>query len=230
MKNLFYIALFGMVALMSQSCGGADNKNSDSETTESVESVDTLQAQKETNPLGELHFQIKPDVSYSDFSKTWKFTVDYIILSNDTGEYLLYDDANGEIYDTFAFAFFCVYEVVSSYMDSLDCNFKSEEEAYAKWDEEYAPQIEPYLELCFNMPIAVNVCPKQIQEWFNKAYYNYKDKGMYLDDSGYGFRHYKFPNTGLGNLDWLFSIYRIDKEEDGYDGALAFGTDIDWNI
>lgn len=229
MKKLFYMALFCIVALMSQSCGGAGNKNSDSETSESVESVDTLQALKETDPLGGLHFQIKPNVSYNEYSKTWQVSVDYIILSKDTGEYLLYDDANGESYDTFAFAFFCVQEVVSSYMRSLDCTFKSEEEFYAKWVEEYAPQIEPYLKLCFNMPVAVNVCPKQIQEWFNKAYYNYKDKGMYLDDSGYGFRHYKFPNTSFGNVDWRFSIYRLN-DEDGYDGALAFDTGIDWNI
>lgn len=138
-----------------------------------------------------------------------------LIVCDDSGTPIMYDDENAANYDSFAFAFFCAQEVVNGYSTNFNSTFSSESEALNKWKSDYAPQIEPYLGLCLNMPVAANVCPPQIQELFNEAYYDYKDENMYLEDSGYGFRKYRIGNSYL-------RIYRFgDEEHPEYYGALT---------
>lgn len=216
MKNLFYIALFGMVALMSQSCGGADNKNSDSETTDTETENAATEKEESSESSSGISFKIVPTIW--EYEGEWRINSPYLvplIVCDDSGSPIMYDDENAVNYDSFAFAFFCAKSVVSNYDFNINSTFSSESEALNKWKSDYAIQVEPYLGLCLNMPVAANVCPPHIQELFNEAYYDYKDKNMYLEDSGYGFREYGIGNSSL-------RIYRYDDEDHPeYHGALA---------
>lgn len=216
MKKLFYMALFGMVALMSQSCGGADNKNSDSETTDTETENAATEKEESSESSSGISFKIMPSIW--EYEGKWRITINYkpLIVCDDSGSPIMYDDENAVNYDSFAFAFFCAKRVVYNYdFNNINSTFSSESEALNKWKSDYAIQVEPYLGLCLNMPVAANVCPPHIQELFNEAYYDYKDKNMYLEDSGYGFRKYRIGNSSL-------RIYRYDDEDHPeYHGALA---------
>lgn len=232
MKKLFYMALFGMVALMSQSCGGADNKNSDSETTDTETENAATEKEESSESSSGISFKIIPELIQFDRytpEKVGKWYINRpcgIIVCDDSGTPIMYDDENAENYDSFAFAFFCANIVAHNFINKNYDNFSfaSESEALNKWESDYVPQIEPFLELCLNMPVAANVCPPQIQEWFNKVYYDNKDKNMYLEDSGYGFRSYEIDNPNfMGNRPYI-RIYRFDDESHPeYYGALAIG-------
>lgn len=215
MKKLFYMALFGMVALMSQSCGGADNKNSDSETTDTETENAATEKEESSESSSGISFKIMPSIW--EYEGKWRININYkpLIVCDDSGSPIMYDDENAVNYDSFAFAFFCAKRVVYNYDFNINSTFSSESEALNKWKSDYAIQVEPYLGLCLNMPVAANVCPPHIQELFNEAYYDYKDKNMYLEDSGYGFRKYRIGNSSL-------RIYRYDDEDHPeYHGALA---------
>ena len=202
---------------MSQSCGGADNKNSDSETTDTeTENAATEKEESSENSSG-ISFKIVPEIW--KYERGWRIHINYkpLIVCDDSGSPIMYDDENAVNYDSFAFAFFCAKSVVDNYDYDYNDNstFSSESEAFNKWKSDYAIQLEPYLGLCLNMPVAANVCPPHIQELFNEVYYDYKDKNMYLEDSGYGFRKYIIGNSSL-------RIYRYDNEDyPEYYGALA---------
>ena len=221
------MALFGMVALMSQSCGGAGNKNSDSETTDTETENAATEKEEFSESSSGISFKIIPyigehDGLISELKGKWFIGISSVIVCDDSGTPIMYDDENAENYDSFAFAFFCADRVVHNFILSKDNLFNNESEAFNKWKSDYAPQIEPYLELCLNMPVAANVCPPQIQEWFNEAYYDHKDKNMYLENSGYGFRSYEIDNPNfMGNRPYI-RIHRFDDEDHPeYYGALA---------
>ena len=221
MKTIIHLALLCMAMLMSQSCGGATHKNSDSETEN-----DATEESSE-NAFG-IRFKTIPQIrQYTgehDDQYKWYISEINIIVCDVSGAPIMYDDEMGETYDSYAFAFFCAKKVADDYYDNwnwreeLD-NFNSKTEALNKWESDFAPKfapkIEPYLTLCLDLPVTDDTCPPQIQEWFNMVYYNYKDKDMYLSDSGYGVRRYKIGGTRL-------RIYRYDNENfPEYHGALA---------
>ena len=217
MKTIIHLALLCMAMLMSQSCGGASHKNSDSETEN-----DATEESSE-NTFG-IRFKTIPKVfqpNKTRYPNRWLFTSDFsLIVCDNSGTPIMYDDEMGEAYDSYAFAFFCAHLVAGSYANIFRTKFdewtpNSPTEALNKWESEFVPKIEPYLTLCLDLPVTDDTCPPQIQEWFNKAYYNYKDKDMYLSDSGYGVRDYRIGGSGL-------RIYRYDDENfPEYHGALA---------
>ena len=216
MKAIIHLALLCMAMLMSQSCGGASHNNSDSETEN-----DATEESSE-NTFG-IHFKTIPQISQytgeHDDQYKWYISEIDIIVCDDSGTPIMYDDEMGETYDSYAFTFFCAKKVADKYFDNwreeLD-NFNSETEALNKCEEsDFVPQIEPYLTLCLDLPVTDDTCPPQIQEWFNKTYYDYKDKDMYLSNSGYGVRYYRIGGSRL-------RIYRYDDEDfPEYHGALA---------
>lgn len=224
MKTIIHLALLCMAMLMSQSCGGASHKNSDSEASDAETENAATEKEESSESSSGISFKTIPHIY--EWEGKWKIGGrGYIIVCNDSGTPIMYDDEMAATYDSYAFAFFCAQEVADSYSDYLyqyeelgTLTFNSATEALNKWESDYAPQIDPYLELCLNMPVAANVCPPQIQEWFNEAYYDHKDKNMYLKNSGYGFRRYEIGRSSL-------RIYRFDDEDyPKYNGALA----IDW--
>ena len=224
MKTIIHLALLCMAMLMSQSCGGASHKNSDSETEN-----DAIEESSE-NTFG-IRFKTIPQISQytGEHDKQYKWYISEIdiIVCNDSGTPIMYDDEMGETYDSYAFAFFCAKKVADKYFDNwrneLD-NFNSETEALNKWESDFAPKIDPYLALCLNMPVDANVCPPLIQDWFNRVYYDYKDKDIYLMDSGYGYRKYQIGNksTSAGNFEFRETvlIHRVGDE-----GTLAITQD-----
>lgn len=224
MKAIIHLALLCMAMLMSQSCGGASHKNSDSETEN-----DATEESSE-NTFG-IRFKTIPQISQytgeHDKQNKWYISEIDIIVCNDSGTPIMYDDEMGETYDSYAFAFFCAKKVADKYFDNwrneLD-NFNSETEALNKWESDFAPKIDPYLALCLNMPVDANVCPPLIQDWFNRVYYDYKDKDIYLMDSGYGYRKYQIGNksTSVGNFEFRETvlIHRVGDE-----GTLAITQD-----
>ena len=224
MKNLFYIALFGMVALMSQSCGGASHKNSDSEASDAETENAATEKEESSESSSGISFKTIPKVfqpNKTRYPNRWLFTSGFsLIVCDNSGTPIMYDDEMGETYDSYAFAFFCAHLVAGSYANIFRTKFdewtpNSPTEALNKWESDFAPKIDPYLALCLNMPVDANVCPPLIQDWFNRVYYDYKDKDMYLSDSGYGVRDYRIGGSGL-------RIYRYDDENfPEYHGALA---------
>lgn len=235
MKTIIHLALLCMAMLMSQSCGGASHKNSDSET-------DNDATEESLEKASGIRFKTIPALWYvnsNESSYKWKFiyptyvngALSYsIIVCDDSGTPIMYDDEMGETYDSYAFAFFCAKEVATYYYRySVDgtnltnwCYNSPTDALINTWERFYAPEIDPYLTLCLDLPVTDDMCPPQtqewfpqIQEWFNKAYYDYKDKDMYLSNSGYGFRYYKIGDSNL-------RIHRYGNENfPEYHGALA---------
>lgn len=226
MKTIIHFALLCMAMLMSQSCGGASHKNSDSEASDAETENAATEKEESSESSSGISFKTIPHIY--EWESKWRIgSWGCIIVCNDSGTPIMYDDKIAATYDSYAFAFFCAQEVADSYYryhyeEFGTLTFNSATEALNKWESDYAPQIDPYLELCLNMPVAANVCPPQIQEWFNQAYYDHKDKNMYLKNSGYGFRSYVIDNPDfIGNRPYI-RIHRFDDEgHPEYNGALA---------
>ncbi|HIU38909.1 MAG TPA: hypothetical protein IAD18_04500 [Candidatus Limisoma intestinavium] len=225
MKTIIHLALLCMAMLMSQSCGGASHKNSDSET--------------DLESLSNISFKTIPPIWMDSHTGKWEINrIWEIIVCDDSGTPIMYDKKMAASYDSLAFAFFYatnvakLYSIYNSYKWEKS-TFNSRAEALNKWESDFAPEIDPYLSLCLNLPIAAtdDTCPSNIRDYFNELYYEYKDEDMILhvppyayDKTSFDFyytdRRYQINNGYVHSPNIFISGY--DGEDfPEYHGALS---------
>lgn len=227
MKTIIHLTLLCMAMLMLQSCRGASHKNSDSET-ENDATEESLES------LSDISFKTIPDI-YMDSQGKWKIRplTWRIIVYDDSGTPIMYDEKMAANYDSLAFAFFYATSVVSSYCLAhfdkwFELTFNSKTEALNKWESDYAPQLDPYLTLCLNLPVTDDTCPPQIRDWFNEPYYEYQHERMYLWVPSYNETIYDYHTSReyqIANGDSHPPTMYIQKFDDEdfpeYHGALS---------
>ena len=92
MKTIIHLALLCMAMLMSQSCGGASHKNSDSET--------------DLESLSNISFKTIPPIWMDSHTGKWEINrIWEIIVCDDSGTPIMYDKKMAASYDSLCVCF-----------------------------------------------------------------------------------------------------------------------------